>query len=146
MKKRSSLKTNRCELFTLVISKITTPVQSPWQSKQASKSSSSKRASATMANQSINHNNGEAYDDERSDGLIDPAILLEEVAEDDAGAEQRDEQVDGHHRRVVGGRVQSPQPRRRHLQPHASPPATSPATPPQRKIKRARFPPQDAEL
>lgn len=99
--------------------------------KQASKSSSSKRASATMANQSINQSQQWcvcAYDDERGDGLIDPAILLEEVAEDDAGAEQRDEQVDGHHRRVVGGRVQSPQPRRRHLHPHASPAATSPAT------------------
>lgn len=84
-----------------------------------------------MANQSINQSQQWcvcAYDDERGDGLIDPAILLEEVAEDDAGAEQRDEQVDGHHRRVVGGRVQSPQPRRRHLHPHASPAATSPAT------------------
>jgi hypothetical protein len=50
-----------------------------------------------------------AYNDERGDGLVQPPVLLEEVAEDDAGAEQRDEQVDGDHRGVVGGRAQHAQ-------------------------------------
>lgn len=68
-----------------------------------------------------------AHDDEGGDGLVDPAVLLEEVAEDDAGAEQRDEQVDGHHRRVVGGRAhhahahahaQLARELRRHAEPH----------------------------
>lgn len=65
-----------------------------------------------------------AYDDERGDGLVNPAVLLQEVAQDDAGAEQRDEQVDGHHRRVVGGRAQHAQPHqlRHHAEPHASRP------------------------
>jgi hypothetical protein len=72
-----------------------------------------------------------AYDDERGDGLVDPAVLLQEVAEDDAGAEQRDEQVDGHHRRVVGGQAQHAQPHqlRHHAEPHAAgpPPIRAPA-------------------
>lgn len=72
-----------------------------------------------------------AYDDERGDGLVDPAVLLQEMAEDDAGAEQRDEQVDGHHRRVVRGRAQHAQPHqlRHHAEPHAAgpPPIRAPA-------------------
>ena len=66
-----------------------------------------------------------AYDDERGDGLVDPPVLLEEVAEDDAGAEQRHEQVDGHHRRVVGGGAQHAQAHqvRHQAEPHAAPPA-----------------------
>jgi hypothetical protein len=65
-----------------------------------------------------------AYDDERGDGLVDPPVLLEEVAEDDAGAEQRHEQVDGHHRRVVGGRAEHAQAHqvRHQAEPHAAPP------------------------
>ena len=62
-----------------------------------------------------------AYDDEGGDGLVEPAVLLEEVAEDDAGAEERDEEVDGDHRRVVRGRQRAAEPRqlrRHHAKPH----------------------------
>ena len=48
-------------------------------------------------------------------------IFPEEVAEDDAGAEERDEEVDGDHRRVVRGRQRAAEPRqlrRHHAQPH----------------------------
>ena len=75
-----------------------------------------------------------AYDDERGDGLVDPPVLLEEVAEDDAGAEQRHEQVDGHHRRVVGGGAQHAQAHqvRHQAEPHACRPRRSPG-------RRARY-------
>lgn len=62
-----------------------------------------------------------AYDDEGGDGLVEPAVLLEQVAEDDAGAEQRHEEVDGDHGRVVRGAQRAAQPRqlrRKHLEPH----------------------------
>jgi hypothetical protein len=113
MKKRSSLKTRTCELFPLVVSKITAPVQSPCHGQ-------ADRQTSAFAEQSMNMQRGNqggsffsrvlvAYDDERGDGLVQPPVLLDEVAEDDAGAEQRDEQVDGDHRGVVGGRAQHAQ-------------------------------------
>lgn len=83
-----------------------------------------------------------AYDDERGDGLVDPAVLLQEVAEDDAGAEQRDEQVDGHHRRVVGGRAQHAQPHqlRHHAEPHAAGPPSSNPGPGRQRVGRNKNP------
>lgn len=40
----------------------------------------------------------DSYDDEGGDGLIDPLVLLEEVAGDEAQAQHRREHADGHHR------------------------------------------------
>jgi hypothetical protein len=54
---------------------------------------------------------GLAYNDERGHGLVHPAVLLEEVAEDDAGAEQRHEEVDVDDGGVVGGRAEHAQAR-----------------------------------
>jgi len=130
MKKKSSLKTRMCELFPLVVSRMTTPVHSPCR-RQAQQAKADiimsivgirrgrETAGAAAASMSMR-----AYDDERGDGLVDPAVLLQEVAEDDAGAEQRDEEVDGHHRRVVGGGAQHAQPHqlRHHAEPHAARP------------------------
>lgn len=38
------------------------------------------------------------YDEEGGDGLVDPLVLLEEVAGDEAHAQHRREHADGHHR------------------------------------------------
>ena len=40
----------------------------------------------------------DSYDDEGGDGLVDPLVLLEEVAGDEAQAQHRREHADGHHR------------------------------------------------
>ena len=60
-----------------------------------------------------------AYDDERGDGLVDPPVLLEEVAGDEAQAQHRREHADGHHRgaaprRPAHRRQRLPPRRRRH--------------------------------
>jgi hypothetical protein len=41
------------------------------------------------------------YEDDCRDGLAEPSILFEHVAQHNAGAEQGDEQGDGHHHHVV---------------------------------------------
>ena len=50
-----------------------------------------------------------SYDDERGDGLVDPFVLLEEVAGDEAEAEHRREHANGHH-----GAAAPPRRRRHH--------------------------------
>lgn len=150
MKKRSSLKTSMCELFPLVVSRITTPVHSPCHSSTAnivSDGAAFRRATRRLRVAAASIKTADsiciyasirtmvcvcAYNDERGDGLVHPPVLLEEVAEDDAGAEQRHEQVDGYHRRVVGGGAQHAEARqvRREVEPHAGVALSAPPPPP----------------
>lgn len=44
------------------------------------------------------------YNSKSSNGLVHPAILLQQVANEDASAEKRDKEIHGDHRRVIGGR------------------------------------------
>jgi hypothetical protein len=120
MKKRSSLKTRMWELFPLVVSRMTTPVHSPCHvtGKRRGVSTRSGRAEhvrwesrSAFFDETRRRSVGLAYNDERGHGLVHPAVLLEEVAEDDAGAEQRHEEVDVDDGGVVGGRAEHAQAR-----------------------------------
>jgi hypothetical protein len=96
MKKRSSLNTRMREFVPLVASRIMPPVKSPCtqhenQPKQLRPTPGEAERHAHLACSG----RGGAYDDERGDGLVHPSLPFQQVAGDNAGAEQRDEDVDG---------------------------------------------------
>lgn len=93
-----------------------------------------------------NDTTGDEPQDDRGGGFIDPAVPLEQVAEDNAAAEQRDEDVDGDDGVVVRHRQpRVPESERPQIGPHAgrhhggsrSPPASGSLQPAAKKIVRA---------
>jgi hypothetical protein len=106
------------ELVPLVTSKITPPVMRPCKQQDKQAQLKPTRGETSKTTNIWTGTGRGAYDDKRGDGLVHPLVPFQQVADDNAAAQQRDEDVDGDDGVVVRDREPSGFEEGSPIQPH----------------------------